>query len=85
MNPCLRSVQQTVSERSTSAATDDGQTVVTIAHGRVCVELLRANRPTQRRYFEAKDLAQLNIDRVLLSGGHTWSDWKEACLRRGKP
>ena len=82
MNPCLRSVFQTVSEGSTSAIVDEGQTVVTIAEGRVCIELHRDNQPVERRYFEAKDLVHLKIDRVLLSGGHTWSDWQVACLRR---
>jgi hypothetical protein len=82
MNPSKRSVQPTITERSTSAQMDNGQTVMTIADGRICIEILRANQIIERKYFEAKDLAHLNVDRLLLAGGLTWSDWKKACMPR---
>ncbi len=82
MDPSKRSVQLTITERSTSAQVDEGQTVMTIADGRICIEIFRGQQVLERKYFEAKDLAQLNIDRFLLAGGLTWSDWKKACMPR---
>jgi len=54
-----------------------GRTEVTIADGKIYIDIFRNNHHIEQRRYEAKDLVEKNIDRLLMSGGLCWSDFKD--------
>lgn len=56
---------------------DGGRTEVTIADGLIYIDIFREDRHIEQHSFEAKDLVERNIDRLLMSSGVRWSLFKE--------
>ena len=52
---------------SASRASDGGRTELTIADGLIYVDLFRGDIHVDQRIFNATDLINVNIDRILLS------------------
>ena len=56
---------------------DGGRTEVTIADGLIYIDIFRKDHHIEQHSFEAKDLIDKNIDRLLMSSGVCWSLFKE--------
>jgi|TARA_R110001583_G_scaffold5598_11_gene30120 hypothetical protein len=56
---------------------DGGKTEITIADGLIYVDVFRGSHHIFQHKYEAKDLIDKNIDRVLMSNGILWSDFKK--------
>jgi|1_EtaG_2_1085319.scaffolds.fasta_scaffold01623_11 hypothetical protein len=55
---------------------DGGKTEITIADGKIYIDVFRGNHHIFQHQYEAKDLIDKNIDRALMSDGFCWSDFK---------
>ncbi|HIK67364.1 MAG TPA: hypothetical protein EYF95_05290 [Flavobacteriales bacterium] len=55
---------------------DGGKTEITIADGKIYVDIFRGKHHIDQYIYEAKDLIDKNIDRILMSNGFCWSDFK---------
>ena len=53
-----------------------GKTEITIADGKIYVDIFRGKHHIEQYTYEAKDLIDNNIDRILMSNGFCWSDFK---------
>jgi len=63
----------------TSAAREvnGGRTEITIADGKIYIDIFRKDHHIEQYRYEAKDLVEKNVDRLLMSGGLCWSDFKD--------
>ena len=56
---------------------DGGTTKVTIADGLSYIDSYRGHHHVEQRRYEAKDLINKNVDRLLMSNGVSWADFKD--------
>ncbi len=61
---------------------DGGKTEVTISEGFVHIDIFRNDHLVERYRYQAKDLVDKKIDRLLISSGITWSDFKSMIRRK---
>ena len=57
-------------------ASDGGKTEITIADGKIYIDIFRGDHHIYQHTYEAKDLIDRNVDRILMSNGLSWSDFK---------
>ena len=65
-----------------SREADGGRTEVTIAAGIIYIDIYRNECLVEQRKYQASDLINRNVDRLLVSSGISWSDFKNM-LRGG--
>jgi len=58
-------VHSTISKSMTSAYLSDGQTLLSIANGYLCLEVIKDKQVIERRHFAAEELIGLQIGEVL--------------------
>ena len=56
---------------------DGGKTEVTIADGLIYIDIFRGDHHIYQYQYEAKDLIDKNVDRLLMSSGISWNDFKD--------
>ena len=61
---------------------EGGKTEITISEGFVHVDIFRNDQIIEHYKYQAKDLVDKNIDRMLVSSGITWSDFKSMIKRK---